>query len=161
MKKKTKVSIIIWACIALIGLAGYILIGNSIVFINNQKLQNSVQSIGSEMVQLNDVVPFEWDFLYTFDPYQSKEEIEKLVGFKSADIKENNINEGMVHLLFVKGDKVVTSILGYDSNLGYRTSGQLGPKSIGAVLVMLFGFLRSTNENRAKPRRKFRLVVRQ
>ncbi|MBZ4665262.1 hypothetical protein [Mahella sp.] len=120
MKKKTKVSIIIIACIALIGVLGYLLIGNPIMFINNQKLKNSVQSIDSETVQLNDVVPFEWDFLYTFDPYQSKEEIEKIVRFKSADIKENNINEGMVHLLFVKGDKVVASILGYGSNLGYN-----------------------------------------
>lgn len=120
MKKKTKVSIIIIACIALIGVLGYLLIGNPIMFINNQKLKNSVQSIDSETVQLNDVVPFECDFLYTFDPYQSKEEIEKIVRFKSADIKENNINEGMVHLLFVKGDKVVASILGYGSNLGYN-----------------------------------------
>ena len=32
---------------------------------------------------------------------------------------ENNINEGMVHLLFVKDKKVVASILGYSKNLGY------------------------------------------
>lgn len=119
MKKKTKASIIILACIALIAVIGYLIIDNPFIFINNQKLENEVKSIDREIVQLNDVVPFEWDILYTFGPYQSKEEIEEIVGFKSADIKENTINEGMVHLLFVKDDKVVASILGYGSNLGY------------------------------------------
>lgn len=119
MKKKTKASIIILACIALIAVMGYLIIGNPFIFINNQKLENEVKSIDREIVQLNDVVPFEWDTLYTFGPYQSKEEIEEIVGFKSADIKENNINEGMVHLLFVNDNKVVASILGYASNLGY------------------------------------------
>ena len=33
---------------------------------------------------------------------------------------ENNINEGMVHLLFIKNDKVVASILSYSSKLGYN-----------------------------------------
>ena len=119
MKKKTKASIIILACIALIAVMGYLFIGNPFIFINNQKLENEVGAIDREIVQLNDVVPFEWDTLYTFEPYQSKEEIEEIVGFKSTDIKENNINEGMVHLLFVNDNKVVASILGYASNLGY------------------------------------------
>ena len=73
-----------------------------IVYINNQKLEKSVKNITGETVQLNDLVPFEWDALYTFGPYQSKES-----------------NEGMVHLLFVNDNKVVASILGYASNLGY------------------------------------------
>ncbi|HCA30750.1 MAG TPA: hypothetical protein DEP23_14960, partial [Ruminococcaceae bacterium] len=98
---------------------GSFIIGNPIIFINNQKLENSIRSIDNQTVQLNDVIPFEWDTLYTFGAYSSKEEIEDIIGFKSADIKENNINEGMVHLLFAKDDKVVASILGYSSNLGY------------------------------------------
>lgn len=120
MKKKTKRVISILTCIILIGVAGCFMIGNPIVFINNQKLENSIQSIDNQAVHLNDVVPFEWDTLYTFVPYSSKEEIEKIIGFKSNDIKENNISEGMVHLLFVKNDKVVASVLGYASNLGYN-----------------------------------------
>lgn len=90
------------------------------MYFNNQKLANVISSIDSETVQLNEIVPFEWDILYTFGPYQSKEEIEQIVGFKSADIKENNINEGMVHLLFVADNKVTASILGYADNLGFR-----------------------------------------
>ena len=119
MKKETKASIIILTCIALIAFIG-LMISNPFVSINNHKLASSLKSIDRETVSLNDVVPFEWDTLYTFGPYQSKKEIEKTIGFKSADIKENNINEGMVHLLFVKGDKVVASILGYGKNLGYN-----------------------------------------
>ena len=119
MNRKTKIVAIILSSIVLIAIAGYLVIGNPIVYINNQKLEKSVKNINGETVQLNDVVPFEWDALYTFGPYQSKESIEEIVGFKSADIKENNINEGMVHLLFVNDNKVVASILGYASNLGY------------------------------------------
>ncbi len=70
--------------------------------------------------QLNDIVPFEWDIVYTFAPYSSKEEIEQIIGFESDDIEENNISEGMMHLIFVKDDKVVANVLGYSSNLGYN-----------------------------------------
>lgn len=120
MKKKTKIAIIILSCIILLAMAGYIVIDNPVIFINNNKLEHSIKSIDVEVIKLNEVVPFDWDAVYTFEPYASKESIEKIVGFKSADIKENYINEGMVHLLFVKDKKVVTSILGYSENLGYR-----------------------------------------
>lgn len=117
--KKTKVTTFILVCVAIITVLGYLIIGNPAVLINNKKLESSVKSISSETVKINDIIPFEWDTVYTFTPYESKESIEEIVGFKSNDIKENNINEGMVHLLFVKDKKVVASILGYGENLGY------------------------------------------
>lgn len=121
MKKKTKALIYALVCIVLIVAVGYLMIGNPFVFINNLKLKNSLCSFDhSKNVSLNEVIPFEWDTVYTFEPYQSKAEIAEIIGFQSNDIKENNINEGMVHLLFVKNDKVVASILGYSSNLGYN-----------------------------------------
>lgn len=121
MKKKTKAWILVLMCIVLIVVMGYLMIGNPFVFINNQKLKKSIGSLDdNKIVSLNEVIPFEWDFLYTFEPYQSKEEIAEIIGFQSNDIKENNINEGMVHLLFVKNHKVVASILSYSSNLGYN-----------------------------------------
>lgn len=119
MKKKTKIAIIILSCMALVVIAGYLVIGNPVILINNQKLESSIKSIESDAITLNEVVPFDWDVVYTFEPYASKESIEEIVGFTSADIKENNINEGMVHLLFVKDVKVVASILGYSKSLGY------------------------------------------
>ncbi|MEG1945436.1 MAG: hypothetical protein RR058_08450 [Oscillospiraceae bacterium] len=119
MKNKRKVSIVVLTCIILIGLVGYLTVKNPIILINNQKLANAIRSVDTQTVYLNNIVPFEWDKLYALKAYSSKEEIEDMIGFKSADIKENNINESMVHLLFVKGSKVVASVLGYDSNLGY------------------------------------------
>ncbi len=120
MKKTAKVAIIALLCVIIIGAAAYFIFGNPIVLINNQRLENSIHSIETETVNFNDVVPFEWDTLYTFTPYTNRSEIEKIIGFKSADIKENNISEGMVHLLFVKDDAIVSSILNHDNNLGYR-----------------------------------------
>ena len=116
---KIKIATSILSCIILVAIVGYLVIGNPVIFINNQKLENSVKSIHSDTVKLNEVVPFNWDAVYTFEPYVSKESIEEIVGFKSADIKENNINEGMAYLLFIKDKKVVASILGYSENLGY------------------------------------------
>lgn len=120
MKSKARLAAIILSALVVLGVVGYWVIGNPVVFINNQKLKNAVKSIDSETVQFNDVIPFAWDAVYTFEPYQSKESIENIIGFTSADIKENNINEGMVHLLFVNNSKVVASVLGYADNLGYR-----------------------------------------
>lgn len=120
MKLKTNIVAIILSSIALMAIAGYLVIGNPVVYVNNQKLENSIKSIDSETIELKEVVPFDWDVVYTFEPYSSKVSIEEIVGFKSVDIKENNINEGMVHLLFVKDKKVVASILGYSTKLGYH-----------------------------------------
>ena len=72
MKKKLSISIIVLSSIILIGVLGYFLLGNPVVFINNQNLENSIKAIKSKTVELNDVVPFEWDSLYAFEPYQRK-----------------------------------------------------------------------------------------
>ena len=118
--RKAKKLIIFLTCIAIVVVIGSVFIGNPKIYINNQRLKNSLKSIDSELVQLNDVVPFEWDTVYTFEPYQSKESIEKVVGFKSRDIKANTISEGMLTLLFVKNNRVVASVLGKPSVLGYQ-----------------------------------------
>lgn len=120
MKKRNKFTITIIFSTILVAILGYLVLGNPVVLINNYKLENSIKSIQSDNIKLNEVVPFDWDIVYTFQPYTPKENIEEIIGFKSSSIKENNINEGMVHLLFVKGEKVVASILGYSTNLGYR-----------------------------------------
>lgn len=120
MMKKTKTLIFIIACTVLITGLSYLIIGNPFIFFNNQKLKNAMGILDNgDTVSLNEVIPFEWDVLYTPEPYQSKTEIEEIIGFKSADIQENNINDGMIHLLFVKNNKVVASVLGYSSNLSY------------------------------------------
>lgn len=117
------------ACVALVLAVGYFVIGNPIVFMNNRKLKTAVTGITADTVTLNEVVPFEWDSVYMPDPYASKENIEKLIGFKSASIKENWVNEGIVHLIFTKGQRVVAGVLSYPQNLGYSIGfGKYGPR---------------------------------
>lgn len=97
------------------------LIGNPVVKYNNHRLKKAVTALEEgATVTLNEVIPFEWDAVYTFSPYTSEEEIEQIIGFKSRDIVANDVNEGMVHLIFTKGEKVQAAVLGYPSNLGYR-----------------------------------------
>ncbi len=117
MKRKKVILSIIAAVLIL--LMAYIVIGNPFVLINNFKLQQSVTSITSKSVELNQIVPFAWDTVYTFAPYTSKDEIENTIGIKSNSIQET-VSEGMVHLIFVKNKKVVASVCGYASNLGYQ-----------------------------------------
>lgn len=119
MKKRAKVIGLIVVIFILILLLAYAIIGNPRVFINNRSLKNAIIKVEGETVLLNDIVPFDWDTMYTFAPYESKESIEATLGFESNSIEVNNINEGMVHLILVDEQKIVASILGYSENLGY------------------------------------------
>jgi len=96
----------------------HIIIGNITIFINNQKLKKAITSIDADHIKLNEIVPFNWDCVYTFEPYTTKDEIENTLGFKSNAVKET-INEGMVQLIFTKDKKIISSICGYGNNLGY------------------------------------------
>jgi hypothetical protein len=116
---KNKKTIITIIALGLIIVLSYIVIGNPIVFVNNQKLKHAVLAVDSHNILFNEIVPFEWDIVYTFEPYASKEKIEGIIGFKSNSIKET-ASEGMVQLLFIKNNKVVCSVCDYSSNLGYR-----------------------------------------
>ncbi len=107
--------------IALVLLSGYLLIGNPIVFWHNWELKRSIQSIEPERktVAFNDLVPFEWDRVYTFAPYTSKKEIAEVIGFHSRSIRET-VSEGMVQLLFVKDHFVTASVCSHVDSLGYQ-----------------------------------------
>lgn len=98
----------------------YLVIGNPIVAVHNKQLKQAITSInGKETITLNEIVPFDWDTVYTFDPYTSKKEIEEAIGFKSNSIKET-VSEGMVQLIFVHDQNVTASVCGYTSVLGYN-----------------------------------------
>lgn len=86
---------------------------------NKENLRNSILSLDEGVIALNDTVPFDWDVVYTFEPYTSKEEIESQLGIKSNLIRET-VSEGMLHLVFVKDNKVVLSIASYLNNIGYN-----------------------------------------
>ena len=113
MKKK-----IAWAVVFIAMCFSFL--GNPVVKYNNHTLKKTVTALkAGQTVTLDDAVPFEWDAVYTFSSYTSEEEIERIIGFKSRDIVANNVNEGMVHLIFTKGEKVQAAVLGYADNLGY------------------------------------------
>ena len=118
--KKRKVIIIasavLFVCIVFFGV-----FGNPIVLKNRYDFGQAIKIIGSETITLSEITPFEWDNVYSFSPYTSKQEMENIIGFQSNNITQT-VSEGMVQLLFVKGDKVVCDIVGYSSNLGYSIS---------------------------------------
>lgn len=71
-----------------------------------------------ETVKLTDVTPFEWDVVYSFDPYTPKDTIYETVGYKWDRINET-VNEGMNHIVFLKDGKVVCYLYGYPENNGF------------------------------------------
>ncbi len=82
------------------------------------------QKKNGDVVFLSELTPFEWDRVYSFPPYTSKDEMEWILGFSSPEITET-VNEGMVQLIFVSQpageDPIVTAcITGYPENLGYN-----------------------------------------
>lgn len=79
------------------------------------KLLNAVSDTSGTAGELFD---FDYDKLYVFEPYQSKDEMEKQIGFKSRVLKET-VNENMMNILFVKDDSPVAYLYGYGSNNGY------------------------------------------
>lgn len=116
MKKKTWMMI---AGVIVLLVIGYFIIGNPIIAYNNYRLKHRIHQVSKTEVTLNEIVPFEWDAVYTFAPYTTRSEIEEIIGFKSNAIQET-VSEGMVQLLFVKGSSVSGSVCGYAENLGYR-----------------------------------------
>lgn len=74
-----------------------------------------------ETVRLNDITPFEWDVVYSFGPYTSKDTIYETVGYEWDNISET-VNEGMNQIVFLKDGKVVGYVYGYPENNGYGIS---------------------------------------
>lgn len=92
---------------------------NPFVQWHEHQLKQAMAALQRDTVTLNEIVPFDWDKVYTFPPYTSKTEIEEKIGFRSRAIEET-VSEGMVQLIFVDGDKVTASVCGYASTLGYQ-----------------------------------------
>lgn len=100
----------------------FLIFGDPIVLWNNQRLKQQVLTSADKTVVLHQLTPFQWDEVYTFSPYTSKEEIARCIGFSSPSIKET-VSEEMTQLLFVRGKRVVSSVCAYPSGIGYGVSG--------------------------------------
>ena len=88
--------------------------------VNADLLKEEVLSIEKsvETVNLTDITPFEWDIVYSFNPYTTKDTIYETVGYKWDNISET-VNEGMNQIVFLKDGKVVCYLYGYPQNNGY------------------------------------------
>ncbi len=116
MKKLKKVVVVLFV---LLCIAYYLLFGSPLVDWRNAKLAEATQNIGSEPITLEELVPFAWDAVYEFEPYTSKEEIAKTIGFYSVEINES-WTESANWYYFVKGNRIVSNP--EDSSLGCSIS---------------------------------------
>jgi hypothetical protein len=87
---------------------------------NLQLLESNILSddLVGKKVNLTTLTPFEWDTVYSFNPYTSKETIYETIGYKWDNISET-VNEGMNQIVFVKDGEVVCYIYGYPTNNKY------------------------------------------
>ena len=72
----------------------------------------------AEVINLSDVIPFEWDVVYSFAAYTPKERVYAAIGYKWDNISET-VSEGMNQIVFLKDGKVVCYLYGYPENNGY------------------------------------------
>lgn len=99
----------------------YLIFGDPRIYINNKKLEDAFTELTTDSVTLEEVVPFEWTTVYTFDPYTSIDRIEWITGSKSPALKES-VNEGMTHFVFMNRGRVMASVCAYPSSIGYSLS---------------------------------------
>lgn len=85
--------------------------------VNAKGLKDSFNIISGNAVidDLSQFTSFEWDTLYSFTSYTSKEKIYETIGYKWDNISET-VNEGMNQIVFVKDNEVVCYIYGYPEN---------------------------------------------
>ena len=100
------------------GFMYYILFGNPFVSWNDNKLEKAMDDLSAETITLEEIIPFEWDEVYTFATYKSRAEIAETIGFDSPEIKET-VSEFMTQLIFVKDDKIVSCICKYPDRAGF------------------------------------------
>ena len=138
-----KTWMIIIAIVLTITIMGIFLNEKMIIENNNYKLKQAIANISKdeEVISINQIVPFDWDKLYSFVPYTRKEEIEKIIGIESNFITES-INEGMINLVFVKDEKVVSNICSYVSKIGYEI--------IIPITSERYGMIKKIDDNKFK-----------
>lgn len=119
MRKNTKIVLIIvlaTVCIVM----GFALKSEDIKVNKNVKKfeQNLDDLLNNENHTCKDLFDFDYDTVYVFQPYLTKNEMEKEIGFKYWKLKES-VSEYMMNILFVKDNKPVVYLYGYPEDRGY------------------------------------------
>lgn len=99
----------------------YLIFGDPRIYINNNKLEDAFTELTTDSETLEEIIPFEWTTVYTFDPYTSIDRIEWITGSKSPALKES-VSEGMTHFVFMNRGRVMASVCAYPSSVGYSLS---------------------------------------
>lgn len=108
------------ACVA-VALCGivYIVVGDPTVFKNNKLFNDAMVQTTAEAVKFNDIVPFEWDYVYVFNGSQSKSDIEAAAGVSHRYIVDTKYDDCQ-EILFIKDGKVVCCVNGRIYSMGYE-----------------------------------------
>lgn len=83
-----------------------------------RQLKTALTALPEGPTTLEQAVPFDWDAVYSFEPYTSREEIARTIGFDSPELSRT-MGEGMTQLIFVRDGRVVLDICACPENLGY------------------------------------------
>ncbi|MFC0561456.1 hypothetical protein [Halalkalibacter alkalisediminis] len=115
-KKRVAIVVIVMLCVVV----SINLLQKDLWEVNEELLREQITSIeqSAETINLLDVTPFEWDVVYSFDPYTSKDKVYETVGYKWDNISET-VSEGMNQIVFMKEEKVICYLYGYPENKGY------------------------------------------
>ena len=112
--------------------AFWMVFGDPVALQRRSRLTEALTSAPAGTATLEAVVPFEWDAVYSFDPYTSAQEMAGVMGVPAAGLPET-VSEGMSQLIFVQDGRVVCAVVGYPSRLGWRV--QLPDAGHGYTMV--------------------------
>ncbi|MCI8704016.1 MAG: hypothetical protein HFE60_06895 [Anaerotignum sp.] len=102
----------------LLSVVGYAFFGSPVEMYRRRALRQAMAAVEDGEVTLNEIVPFAWDTMYTYEPYMSREEVEEMMQIPVRGLKQS-VSEGAVQLVFVKNGHMVCNVCGYISREGY------------------------------------------
>ncbi len=105
MLKKTALIIVILAVgiLAAMQISDlFVIRGNTDTFTYNLL---SIPNREEDVLDLSSLAPFEWEKLYVFDPYTTKADIQRVIGFEWYAIRKNT-NDDDMQMIFVNKDRV-------------------------------------------------------
>ena len=135
MKKiLTAVPIILICLITSIFLISCFIICDNPYLTHNTLLHENITSLyETEEFHLNDMIPFDWDKMYSFKPGTSKEYIEKTIGISHSKIYDVPSSEDTVCLIFVKDGKITAYPCGSAKDLGYKVNIEMQYENHGVI----------------------------
>lgn len=121
MKYENKFNLTITPIVVIISLfLSFLIIGNPFIAFKNKQLEKSIFEVkDSTEMYINEVIPFEWEMLYTFPCETNKQTMENVMGFKSKDIPSNT-EDNSLNLIFVKNNQVISQIYTNPKDIGFN-----------------------------------------